>query len=339
MESKNIIEDISDIPSNNTSKVLQEIINQLKKDKEIKTVQDLKLDLLKIKAHILLAKGNWGHKGRPGMRGGSGRGGGGGQEIPTGKKWHSHAEGMPYDTLSLHQKADGSFDPERQKLHEEIKQSFIKGVPSVPLTEKPMAVIMMGAPASGKSTMVQGLDKSKFVTIDSDEIKTKLPEYKISVNAGARDAANIVHEESSYLGKQVRKEAISNRQNIIYDGTGGNVDSYRTMIKDLKSKGYHVELLMPHAPLDIVLSRALTRAERMGRFVRPSIIKEVHSVVPSNFRSLGKEADGFKLYSTDNVGMKLVWSKSQGKEVIHDEVYVNQFITFEHFDGEDPEGY
>lgn len=41
----------------------------------MRNLTELKLDLLKLKAQLLFAKGNWGHSGRPGMRGGSGEGG------------------------------------------------------------------------------------------------------------------------------------------------------------------------------------------------------------------------------------------------------------------------
>ena len=40
-------------------------------------LNNLKYDLLRLKAQLLLAKGNWGHGGRPGKVGGSGSSGGG----------------------------------------------------------------------------------------------------------------------------------------------------------------------------------------------------------------------------------------------------------------------
>ena len=50
----------------------------------ITELNNLKYDLLRLKAQLLLAKGNWGHGGRPGKVGGSSGGGGGGgrEQLP-----------------------------------------------------------------------------------------------------------------------------------------------------------------------------------------------------------------------------------------------------------------
>src|SRR3989304_4352813 len=48
---------------------------------KIQELNNLKYDLLRLKAQLLLAKGNWGHGGRPGKVGGSSGGGGGGGSL------------------------------------------------------------------------------------------------------------------------------------------------------------------------------------------------------------------------------------------------------------------
>ena len=62
------------------------------------------------------------------------------------------------------------------------------------------------------------------VEVNPDLFKAELPEYQAMLAAGDSNAAAFTHEESSYLAKQLQADAIANRQDLIVDGVGVNVD-------------------------------------------------------------------------------------------------------------------
>lgn len=151
---------------------------------------------------------------------------------------------------------------------------------------KPIAIMTMGGPASGKGVVIgklekHGLDTSKFVHVDPDEVKGKLPEYKAQVpKDGGKTfmgAAAQVHEESSFVAKQIRDRAIEGGHNVIIDGTGGNAKKFIEQIKSLQDKGYEVQVHHPHLEMEEGVKRALARAERSGRHVPEPFIRETYS--------------------------------------------------------------
>lgn len=150
---------------------------------------------------------------------------------------------------------------------------------------KPVAILTMGGPASGKGVVLgklheHGVDQSTFVHVDPDEVKGKLPEYQAQVPKGGGKtfigAAAQVHEESSFVAKQIRDRAIDAGHNVVIDGTGGNADKFIQMIDHLKAKGYDVQVHHPHLDVDEGVKRALARAERGGRHVPEKFIRETY---------------------------------------------------------------
>lgn len=235
---------------------------------------------------------------------------------PDAETWHKYFEGgEPGDTKATVK------DPERAELHSAITDHFIGKAKSVPKDETPVAVLMMGAPASGKSSMVKGLDTSTFAKVDPDGIKEKLPEYRDGVAQKHRPSAMNVHEESSWLAKKIRDQAIGERKNILFDGTGRNQKGYEDLITKLKDKGYKVTLMMAHVDKETGKDRALKRAEHTGRWVKPDFIDDAYAHIPRNFEPLSKRADHFQLWDNRGEKAKMVWSEAGA----HDADFVREF--------------
>jgi predicted ABC-type ATPase len=266
--------------------------------------------------------------------------------IPDKGPWINELPGLPKDTQAANyiqgKNADGTpqtdakgnpiyagLKPERQKLHTKIEDSFLSKVKPVPPNEKPVAILMMGGPASGKSSMVRalGTDESTFVAADADAVKEQIPEYRKAVSARARNAAAMVHEESSDIVKKVRAKAIDQNKNLIVDGTGAKADSYISTIKKLKEKGYHTNLMLADMDPDVALPRAKARAEKTGRYVPDSFITDAYPKIPGNFMQVAKLVDEFAVYDTRGKPPKLVWSKANGVEKIHDEEWHKKFLA------------
>jgi len=257
--------------------------------------------------------------------------------APRGRTWIDHAPGLPHDTSKAHKDpVTGKYTPERQKLHEKIIGSFLAQAKSVPLDRKPESLFMLGTTASGKSTARKQVEPDPFegfgaVEVDPDAVKSMLPEYRQSIALSAKDAARIVHGESSDIANEIRKRALAERKNVIVDGTGKSLSKMEKKIDDARSYGHRVSALMPHVPADECKKRADVRAEKTGRYVPHSIIEECAEKVGKNFLKLQDKFDVFNLF--DNRGgpgggwsqPKLLMSKPPSPPRVHDEMSYERF--------------
>ena len=246
------------------------------------------------------------------------------------RPWKDSDPNLPKDIRSLHKTPDGKYTPERQALHDEIVNDAFKEVKPVPEHQKPIAIFMMGGPASGKSAIVKGIERTKaglkdFVRVNADDVKDRLPEYQKGINDSVKDIAQVVHEESSDVAKTIRDKAIEGKYNFVYDGTGKNTDAYIEQMRRAKMAGYTVKLIMPNLTPDEAASRAMVRAEKTGRFVPDKFVRDAHNVIPKNFERIGQEADDFAMIDVMGPKARVVWEKNKGKETIHDPEYVDKF--------------
>jgi predicted ABC-type ATPase len=228
--------------------------------------------------------GNFGHAGRPGERGGSAPGEGGGgeeEESAGGAVFH----GKPIDpdgadTMYMYRRDDGSWTDERAALHREISRDMLKGKTPV---DAPVAYMMGGGTASGKSSLIGsgilGIPDNS-VMVDSDAIKGHLPEYQRMKAAGDYNAAAFAHEESSYLAKKVAHTASVGGFNVVFDGTGdssyGSVERKVTM---LRAGGQRVVANYASVPVETAIARNLARAEKTGRYVPESFIRQAYGSI------------------------------------------------------------
>lgn len=256
--------------------------------------------------------------------------------IPQKGMWQDRVDGLPEQTWQIHFDADpnkgGKPNPERQALHDQIMSDYLSKIPSVPDGEQPIVIMMMGGPASGKSSMVRalGIDESQFVMADADAIKERIPEYRVGVRSRARKAAAMAHEESSYLVKKIRADAMANRKNLVIDGTGAKAKSYLDVIPELRKQGYRIQLLMAECDVDVAVPRAIERAEKVGRFVPENFMREAYPNIPNSFKQISPLVDDFHVFDTGNARAgekpRALYSKSNGQTTEHDSRWVQRFL-------------
>ena len=174
-----------------------------------------------------------------------------------------------------------------------------------------------GGPASGKST--SGVDKweDPHVKIDVDSIKAQLPEY---------DPKNpsFVHEESSFIGKEVMARAFEGNQNILLDGTGNNsVSAVAGKIDTAKAYGYSVE----GRYLTVPTEQAVKQDGARSRSVGPEKVYEIHSAVSKVFPGIAAKFDTVNLYDSRTKGNPtLIATGGSGKlDVVNERLY-SQFL-------------
>ena len=132
------------------------------------------------------------------------------------------------------------------------------------------AVILLGPPAAGKSTVAEPLARDlRAALVDADEAKKVIPEYRNGLGTSA------VHEESSVLTKGVFKNLVREGANIILPKVGDSYDQMKGIIDLLKKQGYRVDIVHVAATPEISGRRNIARFVETGRIVPPDFIRTV----------------------------------------------------------------
>lgn len=262
-----------------------------------------------------------------------------GTKDPEGFTYSGQLVGNGKQTIDDHF-VGGKPTPERAAFHErEIIGPALAGKKTAKeLGEKPVAILTMGGPASGKGVVLgqlekHGLDKSHFVHVDPDEVKGMIPEYQKSVPQPAyvdkdgrhvpgrgglkgdgtgptfRGAAAQAHEESSYVAKQIRQRAIDGGHHVVIDGTGGDSKKFVGMIEDLKSRGYDVHVHYPRLDVNEGVKRAADRAEKTGRFVPENFIRDTYASIDKAFPEIMRAAPNLTVYDAGTRGHPVAHTK------------------------------
>ena len=176
-------------------------------------------------------------------------------------------------TKSANQK-NGKYTPSRKKLHGKIIEKFKDGVVCID-NNKPIAILMGGSPASGKSTFLKKyapyLLKDEILRIDADEVRAMLPEYEgwnaSQTHLETKDIVNTLLSD--------RTIGLPCETDIIYDGTMNSNKSYLPLIKLLRKMDYKIFVVyIDKVPKDVIVDRALNRYKSSGRFVPLEVIDD-----------------------------------------------------------------
>lgn len=142
-------------------------------------------------------------------------------------------------------------DLERVRLADDLVKEELADKRSVSLSSKPKAIIIAGQPGAGKSEvtdraerqlMSEGYSVKDYIVIDIDEYRKNHPKYQNLREENPRQAASLVQSEASYFGERLKEAAIEKRTNLIIDGTLSNPDKAEQMVRDLKTRGYEIEI-------------------------------------------------------------------------------------------------
>lgn len=234
------------------------------------------------------------------------------------------------DSIAAHTGPDGKFTPERAALHERLLEEALAGVAP---QEHPVSYLMGGGIAGGKSSVVNNPDLgipqgTEAVQLNFDNFKEGLPEYRQMIDAGDRRAAAYVHAESAMLCDEAYRRAAANGQPVVIDGTNdGSLEVLEEKIDTLRAKGGTVEAHYVTIDPEVAVERALARAEKIGRYIPPTVVRKTHEgvaeVVPEAMEA--GLFDKVTVWSTrDRQPVKL--AEAKGSEmVVHDQAGWDQF--------------
>ncbi|WP_242310464.1 zeta toxin family protein [Bacillus cereus group sp. BfR-BA-01524] len=230
---------------------------------------------------------------------------------------------------------NGEYTIERKLLHNEIIESFLKG--QLQQEQEVEAILLGGGSAAGKSSIgelvIKGykLQKQNMIWIDPDKIKEKIPEYQDAMESedieSMKQAAFLVHDESSDITMKLLKICMKRKLNFMYDGTMKNEVKYIKLIQQLRQAGFSIKAIIVDVPIKVALERSNMRFKVTGRLVPEHIIEQSHMRVATTFSKIKDLIDCFTLY--DNTGKEpevFAFKESKRvKEIIVDESRNNQF--------------
>ncbi|CAB4176198.1 Zeta toxin domain containing protein [uncultured Caudovirales phage] len=177
------------------------------------------------------------------------------------------------------------YTPERRKMHSEIIKSIIDEAIAHGAKSENKTLIVGGLAGSGKTTMINspssGITMGDYLTINADDMKEEIvrrgglpdvkndPRFKDVAHLKPMELAALLHEESSYLAKQLEKVARSQYPdlNILHDLTMANFTSTESKMKGAGTD--KVELVFIDVPVSTSRERVLSRY-RTGQAGDPS---------------------------------------------------------------------
>lgn len=192
---------------------------------------------------------------------------------------------------------NGLWTEERQELHQQILDAIFTDEAIAAATpeagEDSTVIFMGGRPGSGKTTTLKavglGFDESKYLVINSDDIKAQLPDYLPHL-------AGLYHEESSFIVDQVEDIARSKGLNVVYDATMRTTRGVLSRVAAYKDAGYALEGHYIYASPLTSAQRSVKRFMKGGRFVPPRL----SLTSQSNERSFDTVAKGFRKWAVYN---------------------------------------
>jgi hypothetical protein len=201
---------------------------------------------------------------------------------------------------------NGFHDPQA-KLEELLKKAHKAKDPALAakyrrwLTSEPAAerraVIIMGPPAAGKSTVADPIAAERRAVVpDSDEAKHRIEEFQGGFNASG------VHEESAIIAnKLLLAKATARGLNIVLPVVGKSQESVDHYIESLVSEGYTIELLINEVPATTSLKRAYNRFLKASRYVSFKYIASVGTAPSEVFHATKNrpEIAGYARYNSD----------------------------------------
>jgi predicted kinase len=169
------------------------------------------------------------------------------------------------------------YTEDRQKLHDEIESEILAPdkihSAKPPEGEKPTFMMLGGRGGSGKSWFQNNIyDPGKFVILDADSIKERIPEYD-GWNA------NQVHEESSDVLEKILQRCLEQGLNVVLDATMKTPEKATEKLAQFIAKGYKTEAHYMHLPRQEAAKRAVMRfrngkkeGDYRGRYVPVKVV-------------------------------------------------------------------
>jgi adenylate kinase family enzyme len=201
--------------------------------------------------------------------------------------------------------------------------------------DSPKAIILAGAPGSGKGTILKDLNLSKFKVLNIDDTIAALSKQdQFTLDQKTADAENrskfmsAMQTATKQLKNQDLPQTILNKESFILDGTSSSSNQTLKLKSQLEEAGYEVMMLYVYTELETSLKRNEERFEKSGgedRSLLPGAVLGTWLMVAKNF-PLYQQLFGNNFVSVSNTG---------NNETLKDiEQIIQKYVT--PFDPKDP---
>jgi len=111
-------------------------------------------------------------------------------------------------------------------------------------TEKPLAILLGGQPASGKTTIqrMQEREEPNIIVINGDSFRKEHPNFAEIQEKHGKDSVTYTQPFSNAVVESLIDKLSNEKYNLIIEGTLRNPDTQINTCAMLKEKGYRVEL-------------------------------------------------------------------------------------------------
>lgn len=152
------------------------------------------------------------------------------------------------------------------------------------------AILTMGLPGSGKSTVVRDRygDDHSYTLIDPDVVKAGHPDYDPK-NPSA------LHAWSKAVTAAQLDDAIAAQRDVILDGTGTDPEKMVARIARMRDAGYEVTVLYVRVSLTTALARNAARV----RTVPESVVRTKADMIQVSSEVVSSFADEFVIVDND----------------------------------------
>jgi hypothetical protein len=141
----------------------------------------------------------------------------------------------------------------------------------------------------------------RFVVVNPDAIKSRLPEMPTLVAANRALAGSLTHKESGYIAELIERAAAADGKNILVDGSLRNADWHERQLARLRAKypTYRIAILLVTASPATIYTRAERRAGVTGREIPRAVLDEAIAQVPPAFQRMAPLADYTAVITND----------------------------------------
>ena len=199
------------------------------------------------------------------------------------------------------------------------------------------AIIAGGLGGAGKSTVLEhyaGIDRSKYLTINPDDIKEEMARRGLIPHVDGlspMEASDLVHEESSYIARRLALRGQAEGKNIIWDITMASQEKTDERIDQLRIPGYsHIKGIFVDISVETAVTRVAARHREGhddyragkgfgGRFVPAEVIErqadpDWGSVNRKNFEAVKHRFDTWARYQNPGAAPLLTEASNRAEE-------------------------
>jgi len=167
--------------------------------------------------------------------------------------------------------------------------------PPSSISQDRKAVILLGPPAAGKSSIANPYARDlNAAIIDADEAKKIIPEYQGGLGASA------VHEESGILIDGALSRAVQAGDNMVLPKVGGSERSIADLAAGLRGRGYSVDIVLVDVPPAETWRRMIGRFVATGRLIPPDVMQKGIDGAPRTYDLLKKKGVAHGYAKIDN---------------------------------------